>query len=215
MTEGVVISLIGSVVAIISIVLKQHYNHITSTKEQKNLALLITEKDKRQDEESKLLSNKLDIIMSYFDKIEYKRQLVNKIILTCNKIIVSNSIDNTELISLLNNTRTKFIYIIEGILDLETKDIEIDAIKADIVTFSKSIRTMTDFKSIDVKSGDDFCNKLKQEIVMPNISIFTMRLEDEIIKDSNKYNGTFETITLGVINNIITSIIKTYRDCKK
>lgn len=69
MTEGVVISLIGSVVAIISIVLKQHYNHITSTKEQKNLALLITEKDKRQDEESKLLSNKLDIIMSYFDKI--------------------------------------------------------------------------------------------------------------------------------------------------
>ena len=67
----------------------------------------------------------------------------------------------------------------------------------------------------EANDKNTFSEILKLEVVIPNLNIFTMRLEDEILKDANKYNGTFEKIAVGVLTNIITCIIKVYRDSKK
>lgn len=215
MDTPILITIITSIFSLLTLIVKQHFDHKTSIKNQENLKDIITDKDKKQDNEMILIKESLNKIESSIDKITYKTSLINKLRKTSNNIITVNSLDNSEFLALLNNTRDKYIEMIVNILDNKVQDINVDDLKTDIKTFAKYVKTITNFNAIDVLDKEAFTETLKLEVVLPNLNIFIMRLEDEILKDANKYNGTFEKIAVGILSNLITCIIKVYRDSKK
>jgi hypothetical protein len=204
----IIITAITALTTIVPVYLKVHNGNTSIRK-------AISDKDKKQDEEMLIIKSLVEDVKGYIDKINYKTTLSTKMRASCNSIIVANSLDNVEFISLLNNSRDKYIEAINNILDINIKELDIDIIKSDMLTFAKYIKTITNFNNIDTPDSNCLYLKLRNDVVYPIIQTFLMRLEDEIIKDTNKYNGTFEKIALSCINNLITNIIKAYRDSKK
>lgn len=214
-------AIILSIVTIVPLLLKQHFNHLAATKKQLDLNNLITDKDKKQDLEAiglksdmEELNKKINVIYNYVDKVEYRTQLSNKIRKTCDDNIEANSLDNLELLALLNNIKNQYNKVIGNIINTDIKELEVKYIRADINTFAKYIKSITDFTKIDVCEKSNFYEKLYAEVMFPQSEIFIARIEEEVLTNANKYNGTFEKITVNVINKLITNTIKIYRDCK-
>lgn len=205
---SIIITAITALTTIIPVYLKVHNGNTSIRK-------AIFDKDKKQDEEMIVIRNLIEEVKEYVDKLNYKTTLINKIRVSCNAIIAANSLDNVELLSLLNNTRDKYLEIINNILNTEIKSINIEEIRSDMLTFAKYIKTITNFNNIDILNTECLYSKLKNDVVLPTIQVFLMRLEDDIIKDANKYNGTFERIAVGCLNTLVTNIIRTYRESKK
>ena len=94
MSHEIIITLITTLSGLLTLLVKQHYDHKVSMKNQKGLTDLITDKDKKQDAELEKLNAKVDSIYNFVDRLEYKRSLITKIRKVCNTTISANSLDN-------------------------------------------------------------------------------------------------------------------------
>jgi L-fucose isomerase-like protein len=201
-----------TVFGFLGILITQYFQYKKSTFNQNKIEDLVTFKDKKQDEAINRIETKVNDIFEYVDNLEHKVKLIAKIRKKVNEIVSNNKLDNSEFMALLSNTRENYICLIENILNTEIQDIYIEDVKNDIKTLAKQVLNSVNQQNLRV--SDKFLAKVKNDVVLPLMNVFCMRLETEILKDKKVFNGTFSNIALNVITNLVTETIKIYRDCK-
>ena len=174
-----------------------------------------TIKDNQQDK-------KINFIFEYTNSLITVRQLKNKIRKEVAKIISTHHLDNSEMSAMLCNIRDKFISLIETIVETDVGDLDMADLQRDIIEASKKVRNETNWDKIDIPKPNGasikkttFEERLKNEVVIPNVRIYTQRLHEEVVEDAKKYNGTFAKISLSTMLALIDGSIRVYRDCKK
>lgn len=199
---------LGIIIGFLSVLITQYLQYKKSSLAEKELKSLVTEKDLKQDA-------KLDTMFTAIEEWRTVKRLKNKIRKEIAKIIRFSHLHNTELVSLLNNVKDKYMSFLDSIVDTDIKDLNVTDIECEVRALAKNIQNGTKWNNIDVLAEKDFYKELKTQVVIPNLQIFTMRIKDEIIDNAKKYNGTFSKIALGVITNIISESIRVYGDCKR
>lgn len=211
----VILSIIGMFTTIIPVLIKQHYNHKTTIKNQEKLEGLITSKDVEQDERLKALNKKLEFVEEYIKEERYKKSLINKLRDVSSNIRNLSTINNTSMIDLLDNISINYIHIIDRIVNTELSKLQLEDIENEIKALARSVKNNICFNKMDIENQDKLLESLKLEVLQVNMKMFLNRLNGEIKKDSNKYNGTFERLSMDTLANILKDTIQVYKENRK
>jgi len=178
----------------------------------------ISKKDKQQDKRITTLENQQEVeqkaLKYIYDKTkenEYREQIKVKIRQIADKTIFANSLSNTDFVAFVNQTRDTYINFIDSILVQDIHQLRIETIESDMVTFAKNLKNLS--RSETICKNKNFYEKLKNDIIKPQINIFLLRFKADILEEKQQFNGDFDKIAVGTIELLIVEIIKLYREC--
>lgn len=217
--ETIIVTMVGFATMFVQQWFKHKQTMSIQSKAQQKVEDLITTKDKEQDKKLQEVLDRIINVESYTEELKYKNALTTKIANTMeyliNNIANSGILYDSEMIILLNNIKINYLKVINNILITNISELNADTIKSDIITFAKGIRHATNFNNIDVTDYRTLIDLLKIEIVEAEMNIFIRRLEEEILNEKNKFNGTFEKLALSTAKNLINGTIRVYTTCKE
>lgn len=215
MDNELILGIIGAISAIATVFIKQQHNHSVTTKNQKSLETLITDKDLAQDARIVKLTKSMENVIKYIEHQKYKNRLLLKIRGLSTDIKNLSSINNPVMLNMVDNIGISYNTIIERILNTELSELSISDIENDILVLSRNINNSTDFTLLGIDNIEELKKKWKIEVVQSNMRTFLSRLNGEILKENNKYNGTFERIATDTIGYILKDTIKFYNQMRK
>lgn len=141
------------------------------------------------------------------------RELLKKEIRTLsNTVIDANSIENAELIALLNAFKLQSIDAFDNILIQKIEDVEIKAVQLDLDLYFKNIFIGISAERLGVKN--DFFYDISTKVLAPNIQDLLSKLS--LKRSESLKNGelleSFKTLVLDFIKHVLSKIVEYYRN---
>lgn len=222
--------IIAGLVAIITVLAGQYFQYLKNKEKQQasseELKKLVTDKDSKQDEQLKKISERLDGIektstytYDYTEELKSAKKTRGLITIIYAQITNLASIDNSQMLLLLENAVKLYSELTNTIIEIPIEKLTENYIDKKIDNMSKSLWDSIKWTEIDTNNNNvtekSFKYRLRHEVITPFKKLYIQRIKEDIINDAKKYNGTFSRMTISIIEGMLQDIIQLYRDCKK